>query len=275
MYKVAAVHKCPAHLIINRSAITVSVLALISIFITGSSFTDFKSILIFAAINSTFFGIGSISKIKALERVPSAIVFPVSKMNAVFLIIYALILFGDSPNIYQWAGILISISMLAYISINIKDGDNKLGADSNKKIQVAGLLFAVLAAFATSLSMLTGKYASTAVPKLNYIFLSYSILAGYTLLMNKIFYSGKRKPENVNQKKVLLFGIIIGTLNFGGYFLVLMAFASGPLSLIQGISSNSFIIPIVLSLFIYKEKLNYKKLIVIALAIVSIILLKL
>ena len=71
------------------------------------------------------------------------------------------------------------------------------------------------------------------------------------------------------------FGIIIGILNFSGYFMVLSAFETGPLSLIQGISSNSFIIPVVLSIFVFKEKFSYKNAVVVILAVLSILLIKL
>lgn len=276
MYKVAAMHNCPAHQVVNRAAATISVLSLLIIVFTGSEFVDIKSILFFAVINSAFFGLGSIVKIKALERIPSSIAFPVTKLNSVFLITYALVLFNDKPTWQQWLGILISLSMLAYISINIKDKSNKVKEEhSNPKIQIWGLLFAVLAAFSTSISMLTGKFASTEVPKLNYIFVSYTLVMIYTFVINKTLYAKKKvQNDTVTKRKTLLFGMVIGVLNFAGYFLVLNAFATGPLSLIQGISSNSFIIPIVLSVIFYRENFNYKKAIVFAMAIISILLIK-
>ena len=272
IYKIAAVHKCPSHQIVNISATTISVLSLIIILLTKSEFLNFKQILLFAIINSAFFGLGSIVKIQSLKLIPSSFAFPITKLNAVFLIIYALIIFNDKPTWNQWIGIGISLSMLVFISLSIKK-ENKTGSFDKKK-QIIGLLLALLAAFSTSISMLTGKFASTEVPKLNYIFVSYSLVMIYTFIINKTIYRKKQIKNKKMNKKILIFGFAIGILNFSGYYLILSAFATGKLSLIQGISSNSFIIPIILSIIIFKEKFNYKNAIVLILAILSIILIK-
>jgi len=271
MYKLAAHHNCPSHKIIQISAITISVSSLMIILITGSPFTDLKMILFFAVINSLFFGMGSIVKIQSLKFIPTSFAFPVTKLNAVFLIIYALILFNEKPALNQWIGIGISFSVLAYISLNVKFDNKK---SSNNKKQIVGLLFALLAAFSTSISMLTGKFASTEVPKINFIFISYTLVMIYTIFINKFLYKPKETQTKSSNKKVILFGIIIGILNFSGYYLVLSAFATGPLSLIQGISSNSFIIPVILSIIFLKEKFTYKNAIVVILSVISILLIK-
>ena len=173
MYKVAAIHKLSSHQILNRSATAVSVSSFVLILITQSEFSDVKQILFFAAINSTFFALGTISKISSLKNIPSSFAFPITKLNAAFLLIYALILFNEQPTIKQWLGITISFSILAYISVNINQ--EKVEQVDRKK-QIIGVSLALLAAFSTSISMLTGKFASTEVPKLNYIFISYTCL---------------------------------------------------------------------------------------------------
>ncbi len=272
MYKIAAHHNCSSHKIIKMSAITVSILSLTIIIITGSPFTNLKMIFFFALINSFFFGMGSIVKIQSLKYIPTSFAFPVTKLNSVLLIIYALFLFNERPEFHQWIGIGISLSVLAYISLNIKSENNK--SKKNKK-QILGLIFALLAAFSTSISMLTGKYASTEVPKINFIFISYTLVMIYTIIINKLLHKPNENINKSTSKKIILFGIIIGILNFLGYYLILNAFATGPLSLIQGISSNSFIIPVILSVFVLKENFSYKNAVVVFLSIISILLIKL
>lgn len=272
IYKIAAVHQCPSHRIVNMSAITVSISSLAIILISGKAYVDVKTILLFAAINSTFFALGSIVKIQSLKYIPTSFAFPITKLNAVFLILYALVLFNEQPNWNQWIGIFISLGMLAFISLSVKSNSN---SRDNKKQHIAGILFALLAAFSTSISMLTGKYASTEVSKIHYIFISYTLVMIYTTIINRTIFRKKRKLDKAMTKKIVLFGVSVGILNFAGYYLVLNAFETGPLSLIQGISSNSFIIPIILSLFVFKEKFNYKNAIVVALAIISVLLIKL
>ena len=122
--------------------------------------------------------------------------------------------------------------------------------------------------------MLTGKYASSEVPKMNYIFVSYSMVFIYTTIIGT-FFKNKKKPKDTNIKKTIMFGIIIGILNFTGYLCVLNAFETGPLTLIQGISSNSFVIPIILSIIVFKEKFGWKNFIVVVLSVITIIIIKL
>jgi drug/metabolite transporter (DMT)-like permease len=254
------------------SAITISVSSFAIILLAGNAFVDVKSIIFFAAINSSFFALGSIVKIQSLKFIPTSFAFPITKLNAVFLIIYALVLFNEKPQWNQWIGIIISLSILAFISLSVK---NKYNTKNQNKQQIAGVLLALLAAFSTSISMLTGKYASTEVSKIHYIFVSYTLVMIYTTIINRTIYRKKRKLEKSMNKKIFLFGAIIGILNFTGYYMVLNAFETGPLSLIQGISSNSFIIPIILSIFIFREKFTYKNALVVLLSVISILLIKL
>jgi len=269
-YKAAAVHDLPSHRIINISAATVSVISLLLIVFLKSEFTNWQDILFFAGINSAFFGLGSVVKIQSLKYIPTSFAFPIGKLNSVLLIIYAIFLFGDNPTIREWSGIVLSFGVLAFISLNIKS-DAKVG---DRKLQYKGLAFAVIGAFSTSISMLAGKYASSEVPKLNYIFVSYTLVFVYTTIIGQTFYR-QQKDKKKQKKKIYSYGFIAGILNFGGYFLVLMAFETGPLSLIQGISSNAFIIPVILSVIIFREKFTIKNAIVIMLSIISILLIKL
>jgi drug/metabolite transporter (DMT)-like permease len=271
MYKLAAVHKLASHKILNKSATTVSLLSLVLVLITKSPFTEIYQILFFAIINSTFFGLGTISKIQSLKYIPTSYAFPITKMNSVFLIIFGIFIFHDKPNVNQWIGIVISISILAYISFNIKTEKLEI---KDKKQQNIGFLLAILAALSTSISMLTGKFASSVVPKLNYIFISYTLVMIYTIIINKTYYKNAEISNKTHKNKTSLFGVIIGILNFAGYYLVLNAFEKGPLSLIQGINSNSFIIPIILSIIIFKEKFTYKNAIVVIWSVASVLLIK-
>jgi uncharacterized membrane protein len=158
--------------------------------------------------------------------------------------------------------------MLIYIGATSK----KTNGGKMVEYDMGGVLFALAAASCTTVSMLTGKFASTAVPKINYIFVSYTLVMIYTFLINRYFHNNSSK--DYDRKKIYLFGGIIGIFNFIGYFLVLKAFSMGPMSLIQAIFSNSFLIPVALSVVFLKEKFDIHKLIVILLATISIIMIK-
>jgi len=270
LYKAAAHFLCSSRRILNTSAITVSFLSLLFILITKSAFANFELLVLFALINSFFFAVGSISKIQSLKYIPSSYAFPVAKLNSVFLILYSIVLFNDKPNALQWTGILISVSIPIFLGLSMQNKNNV----THSNVRLKGLFFAVIAAFSTSLSMLAGKYASSSVPNLNYMFVSYLFVVFYTLILNRVGESPEKEKPHKYYNKILLFGIPIGILNFAGYYFVLQAFASGPLSLIQGITSNSFVISVLLAILIFKERFTYKNAIVVALAVISILLIK-
>ena len=270
MYKVAASSNCPSHIILNKSALIVSILSLFGFILSENKFDNYFWIIIFALINSTFFAMGIIAKMISLKKASSSIVFPITKLNSVFLIIFAIFIFKESPLLNQWLGIILSFSMLFYISFNLsEEKDNK--KTYTKEGQKWGIFYAILAALSTSVSMLVGKLASTRVPLMSYMLLSYSLVYINTLWINKFFIKAKFKSKE-EKNKTTKFGTITGVLNFSGYYMSLKAVSLGPLSLIQGITSNVFIIPVFLSIVFYKEKLTQKKIIILLISIASIYL---
>ena len=70
-------------------------------------------------------------------------------------------------------------------------------------------------------------------------------------------------------------GFFMGLINFAGFYSFLKALSMGPLSIIASIIGMHFVIVIVLSALIYKEKLTRYRILGICLTIVSIILLRL
>ncbi len=267
-YKVAANHNCSSSRVLFFASGMVTVLSLIAVLVTGSSFADFRTILLFALLNSSFFASGIIFKVSSLKRAPAGIIFPLTKINSIFLILIAVIFLGERLLLKQWLGISISICMVIYINFNLKD-------EAEKKIffpkakQRIGVLFAIFATISTAISMLAGKFASERVPIFSYMLLSYFLVWFNMLWLNRFVTGDKEKSSHDFR-----FGLLIGTLNFLGYFCFLQAVGLGPLSLVQGINSNVFIIPIVLSIIFYKEKFDFRKAIILALTVVSIFLIK-
>jgi len=99
-------------------------------------------------------------------------------------------------------------------------------------------------------------------------------------IASTLFSLGVRKKfeteeVNTNQKDALVIGFIMGLINLAGYYSFLKALSVGPLSIIASITGMHFVIAIILSSVIYKEKLTGPRLLGIFLTILSIILLRL
>ena len=128
--------------------------------------------------------------------------------------------------------------------------------------------------FCTSFSMTAGKLASVQVDRTTYILLPYSIVVLISLFSYLKFTPRKEKEKIFKRPGIFIIGSIIGILNFGGYGLVLKAFAAGSMSLVQPIFALSILIPIFLSAAIYKEKLTLIRVLSIGLSLASVLLIK-
>ena len=64
----------------------------------------------------------------------------------------------------------------------------------------------------------------------------------------------------------------VGVLNFGGYLAFLKALSRGPLSLVASIVSMHFVVAIILSILIYRERLTAPRVVGFILTALSIAL---
>ena len=86
----------------------------------------------------------------------------------------------------------------------------------------------------------------------------------------------KLQTEGVNthRKDALTIGFFMGLINFAGYYSFLKALSTGPLSIIASITGMHFVIAVILSAVIYKEKIAPSRMVGISMTIVSVILLR-
>ena len=266
LYKVAAEKKFVNQAVILISATTVVFSAFVTILIAQTGFSKILPALPYALANGTLFAFGALSKFQALKLAPASVVFPVNKSNVLFVIIIGIIFFNETPSLLQWFGIASSILVLIIISTE------QLQLSGN--ITLKGIYFAFFAALCTSFSMTAGKLASTRVDRTTYIMLSYSIVAIISLFIYLKRSTADDRKTFFKRPGIFLIGCSIGILNYFGYKLVLSAFASGSMSLVQPILALSILVPIFLSSLIYKEKMTILRIISIGLTLASILLIK-
>ncbi|HNV69776.1 MAG TPA: DMT family transporter [Candidatus Ozemobacteraceae bacterium] len=266
-YKLAARGGYSSIQIVNKAAITVTVLSGILILHNQSHFTPLPWILLYGFLNATCFASGTIAQISALRYMPTSHVFPIAKMSSIICIFLGFAFLGDRPTVWQWAGILMALGVILLVGYDMKSG----GGTEQATDPARGLKLAIGAAFGVAFSMFVGKLASMHVPALNYIFSSYGFSAIYTYLIERRFGNAKRRLD----ARGLGFGVFIGTMNFAGYYLLLRAFSLGPLALVQGIFSTTMVITIPLSVLILKERFSLIKALCVVLALGALILIRL
>jgi drug/metabolite transporter (DMT)-like permease len=121
-----------------------------------------------------------------------------------------------------------------------------------------------------AIASISSKFAAMRTNPLAFMAVSY--------LLSSLFSFGFRNKlapatAQANFKEALIIGIIIGIINFAGYYTFLKALALGPLSIVISIISLHFTIAILLAVLIYKEELTPSRIVGIGLTILSIVLL--
>lgn len=265
LYKVSAERKCNSAWTTFSFMITVAVLSTALFFIFQEKVTKLYLLLPLSLVNAIGFLITTIAKIEALKNISANIAFPIIRMSAVLVVIFSVIYFKDSLSPAQIIGII-----LAILVIYILTTQNHKEKEDQKNFKL-GIILAFIALLFSALTTIAVKFAAITVSILGFIAISYIFNSFFSLGLRKKLQTEK---ENPNQKNALIIGFFIGLFNFIGFYIILKALTIGPLSIVASINSLSFVIAIILSVLIYKEKMTSKRIIGVLLAILAVILMK-
>lgn len=270
LFKMAAEKGCRADPLVNIVGLTVAGLSFGTLWFTAEHPLALFTVPVatYALFNGLFFALGSLSQVGALKRAPAAIVFPLNQLNTVLVMLVGFLFFHEVPKPMQALGIVTGLGVLALITFEQRADFRPSG----NRVVLAGGAWAVGNAVCTALSMTVGKLlAESSSNRLAYICVSYALVFVFTFGKQSVARRGLGWIPQSLDRHLLIYGVGIGMLNFAGYFLVLRAFGSGPISLSQAIFSSSILIPILLSRLLYREKLTPLRLAAIALAILSVV----
>ena len=271
LFKIAAEKEYNGDCLVSIVGATVALLSFGTILVTATHpFRLFAGAVGgYALLNGFCFALGSIAKVGALKKAPAAIVFPLNRLNTVLVMLIGFLFFHEMPRPLQLVGMAAGLGVLFIIALEQFKDFNRTG---NPAI-VMGVALSIGSAIATSLSMTTGKLlAESSANRLAYICLSYTLVCLFTLGKYSVTTRESAWITPFKNPKMLLYGFGIGALNYVGYFLVLKAFGSGPISLSQAVFSSSIIVPILLSRVVYHERLTHPRMWAIVLAVISVIL---
>lgn len=245
---------------------TVALVGFILFFALKEQITDIYFLLFISLLNAITFLITTIARIEALKHIAVSISYPIIRISTTIVAIFSIIYFKDKLSIYQGIGIILSIIVIFLLARQEKRENNP--TDKNFRL---GIILSFIALLSSAATTIVSKFAAITVGKLGYIAFSYTYNILFSLgLKNRL----QSERENLNNADALLIGFFIGLFNFAGFYTLLKAFSTGPLSIIASINSLSFIIPILLAILIYKEKLTPKRLTGICLALLATLLLK-
>ena len=244
---------------------TVTLFSAVTFLLSAETPTNVSSLLVLSLVNSFSFALATISHIEALRHLPSGIVFPLTRLSLVVVVITSVVYFGEQLSSLQWLGILLGLAVVVVLAQDLRtDG----GWQGNRR---AGLLFVAVCILCGAVAAISSKLAVVSTSKAGFMTLSYLLGTGFSLAISKKW--GQAKKLGTSREAVVI-GILMGALNFFGFYAFLTALESGPLSAIALITGMHFVIAIILSVVLYGEKMTVARSIGIGLTLLAVFFMK-
>jgi uncharacterized membrane protein len=265
LYKVSAERKCNTAWTTFSFMATVAVLSAIFFLALKEPVSDARMLILTALINSASFVLGTVTHIEALKHVPSSVVYPIIRLNMVVVVLFSVLFLHDHVSLQQVLGILLAIAVIVILTRDAEEGKASLGSVRR------GLFLVFVSLISGSVASISSKFAAVYSNKLGFMALSYFLGTLFSAALIK-----KSGDEGIrqNHKEALLIGLLMGLINFVGFYTFLAALSVGPLSIIVSITGMHFVIAVILSVIVYKEKLSRMRLFGIGLTIISILFLR-
>ncbi len=222
---------------------------------------------LFGLAGGIFHASGNFIRIEALKYVDSVIYFPINKMlGPLLVVIGGVFLFEESLKVIQYIGIAVSLSVpLLLITSAEHHRQNNLRQ---------GLLFVVVSTVLTAISALLMKQGTVYDPSV-LLLLVYAQVAA-TVSSAVIFFrqtgSSRVRIASIGKRDLQL-GIIAGAIAFFSAYTMLKALSMGLASLVYVIHAHYILIPIILSVWWYRDHINMRKFIAVVVSFLAIALL--
>jgi drug/metabolite transporter (DMT)-like permease len=244
---------------------TVAILSSALFVVLGESVSDITFLIFIALVNSGAFLVATITHIEALKHIPTSVAYPIIRLNAVVVVIFSIFYFKDRLSLYQGIGIVLALVVIVILAVGINDNN------APQKNIKRGFIFVLIALFGGAAAAISSKFAASYTNKMAFIAVSYIASTLFSLGLRKKLETEEARKTH---KDALIIGVIMGLINLAGYYSFLKALSTGPLSIIASITGMHFVISIILSALIYKEKLTLLRILGIFLTVLSIILLR-
>lgn len=261
-YKIAAERDLNSDLVTYYFILT-SVLAIwVAVILIGEPPVFSYELIVLSVVDALAFYITTVTRIEALKRLPAGVAFPLIRMSTVLVFIFSVVYFKDSVKFYHIVALALAIFVVHLAS-------KRTASESLKAHWKAGLLFAMAGVLTSGVTNVCSKFAALLVSIPWYMALANTMI----LIFSAPRYLHQRRKHQVHGPEILL-GTVISVFNLGAWWLYLVSLKTGPLSLVAVIGSFGFLIPILLSVVVYKEELNRNRYLAIVLAFVAIVLLR-
>ena len=266
-YKVAAASGLSPSLTTLSFMSTVALAGTVLWFLEGIKITAPGFLVLISLINSLTFVTATLAHIHVLNRIAAAVAYPLIRLNVLLVVFFSVLFLGEQLTFRQWAGVAVSLAAMAVLARQQAPSSERVASGGG-----GGLWLVLLAMFSGALSSISCKFAALEVSKTAFIAVSYMFSTVFSLIQNTRLFP-RRKPAGSREKAVAV-GIFMGVLNLAGFYAYLQALSLGPLSLVASINGLHFVVAVILSCLLYKERLQPLVLAGLVLTILAIVLLR-
>ena len=228
---------------------------------------QWSTIILFGAMGGAVHGLGNFIRIEALKYIDSVLYFPLNKiLGPLLVVIGGVAIFGDSLTLLQYVGIGLSLTVPLLLVSSVEQ--------HRQKNLSLGLRLLLISTLLTACSMLISKQGLLYGPAV-LLMLCASQLAGTVAsaaILLKQHGAGWSMITHASRRDVYLglFSAFFGLLSAYSLF---KAMSTGLVSLVYVIQAHYILIPIVLSVWWYKDHINLRKLAAVMVSFLAITLL--
>lgn len=270
--KVAAERKYDTYHISASSSIVSFLAAVVLFLFTSSSLENIPSLLYWLALASGIFYVGrTITQLEALQFIHAAIFFPLYKViGPAVVTLVSIILLKDHLSFPELVGIILSCIVPLLLITRAEHHRQK-----NLRL---GLILMVIS---TVLAAMTVVVNALAVQPNALLTIPFMVIAyAFSAVIGIVLYFRRYKMKDMYSTfkshctvPMLVLGTGIGLLQCISFFFLLLAFSASDVSVVYSINAHSIVIPVILSVWLYKEHWNKQKALALVVSIVALILL--
>ncbi|MFW6054549.1 MAG: EamA family transporter [Thermodesulfobacteriota bacterium] len=267
LYKVTAASGLSPGLTTLSFMSTVAVLSSAIFLAADVRIASFSFLLLISLLNSLTFVTATLAHIQALKHVSAGVAYPLIRLNIILVVLFSVIFLGEDLAPRQWIGVIVSLTAMVVLT------RLQVPERPGRKFSISGGLGLVfLAMLAGAMSSISCRFAAVYTSKTAFIAVSYIFSTFFSLIFHTRMFPDQKQTGD--WKKGVMIGICMGLLNLAGFYAYLQALSLGPLSLVASINGLHFVVAIVLSGIVYRERVQRTGLLGIGLTILSIVLLR-
>lgn len=219
-------------------------------------------LFVFSFINWLFFFISVFTRVESMKNIDTVIFFPLYKTFwPIIVTLISLFYFWETLTVKEviWIIVWITVPLL-------------LLTKSENKIQKNLFKWVILILVTAFLTAITSSISKEIMIREYDVILFMFLVSFFWLIFAQISYKIQKKKKKIyNPDWMVKFSIISWIFYLVSFFFFTSALEWN-LAVVFTINSFSILIPIILSIFVYKEHFNFKKWLVILLSILSVIL---